>query len=339
MTQSVAISKAQDLRESLLDHGVKAVSIELVEGRGSQGWYVDTHLGSMGHHIVSRRTQGLTPFLNLVKVGRVDLPGPICNGYGGFDEVARIICMGYANHPGAGGPYTLESGTVPVNNGRPYFFGWEFEGGLVESDWPDSFRSFMGRCHAGTLDWISTSHNFSSPLTAKSHIEHKTWAPTRKSDRMGYSLDSARAELTPYLGGDEMAEGYLPLYLNDGSPSQRPHKASDVAWMQARLNRAYGTSLKTDGVYGPATAAVIAQHIPDAAADANGTPGRSFTGNRADNLDWALAVRAASSIGGGSGGVDLSTVRAEILTHAQQEASTSIHPHRHSEGTTGLPRD
>jgi hypothetical protein len=297
MSKTEALARANVLRTSLLDHGVKAVSIELVEGRGGSGWSDDHFIGSLGHHIVSRRSMGLTPGLKLVKVGRSDLPGPLCNGYGGFDEVARIICMGWANHPGLGGPLTLERGTIPVNNGRPYLFGWEHEGGIVESDWDfngGSFRVFMGRCHAGTLDWISSERNYS--LTENSHAEHKTWAPTRKVDRLGYTLAEARDELKPYLGDNMPSEGYLPLHLNDGTANQRPHKASDVAWMQARLNRAFGTALRTDGNYGLATAAVIAQHLPDANADGSGTPGRAFTGNRADDLDWALAIRAASTI-------------------------------------------
>jgi hypothetical protein len=95
--------------------------------------------------------------------------------------------MGWANHPGAGGPYTLPGGTVPKDAARPYLFGWEFEGGVREADWTDSMRNFMGRCHAGTLDWLGRGSG--------SHIEHKTWAPTRKIDRLRYTLADARAEI------------------------------------------------------------------------------------------------------------------------------------------------
>jgi hypothetical protein len=201
VTRAQALTAADELRHHLLDAGVRAVSIELVEGRSGSGWYDDRFVGTMGHHIVSRRSQGLTPGLNLVKVGRTDLPGPLCNGYGGFDEIARIICMGWANHPGAGGPYTVPSGTIPANNGRPYLFGWEHEGGISEADWTPSFREFMGRCHAGTLTWLG--------LDEQSHIEHKTWAPTRKVDRLNYTLGGARAEIRPHLQGDTM--GYSKL--------------------------------------------------------------------------------------------------------------------------------
>lgn len=236
MSQSEAVARARQLREALLDYGVKKVSIELVKGRGSGGWSDTRFVGTLGHHIVSRRSQGNTPFLNLVKVGRSDLPGPLANGYGGFDEVARIICMGWANHPGAGGPITVEAGIVPVNNGRPYLFGWEFEGGIDPKDWPESFRVFMARCLAGTLAWLGR--------TERSHAEHKDWAPTRKVDRLGYTLSVARNEIANVLNETRRPTMYLPL-----KRSQATLRKSDVAAIAYLLNAAYGTKLPGDGTW------------------------------------------------------------------------------------------
>lgn len=219
MSQTEAIARAQDLRASLLDHGVSKVSIELVAGRGSGGWSDDRFVATLGHHILSRRSQGMTPLLSLVKKGRANLPGPLCNGYGGWDEVARIVCMGWANHPGQGGPVTVEAGVIPANNGRPYLFGWEFEGGILASDWTDSFREFMGRCHAGTLAWLGR--------TEKSHLEHKDWARPigRKVDRLGYDLASARREAATYLG-DEMVR--RSDKADDGLAMHKPSMTSAV---------------------------------------------------------------------------------------------------------------
>jgi hypothetical protein len=186
---SLALTQANLLRSILLDHGVARVSIELQPGRPgtpNAGWFAPTFMGNMGHHIVSTRAMGLTPGLRLVKAGRTDVPGPLCNAYGGFDETARIICMGWANHPGAGGPLSLPGGVVPRDGARPYMFGWEHEGGVRLSDWPDRFRTFMGRCHAATLAWLKAD--------ARSHAEHLTWAPTRKIDRLGYTTATGRAE-------------------------------------------------------------------------------------------------------------------------------------------------
>lgn len=203
MSQATALAAAQQLRTALLDHGVRRVSIELQAGRGPAGdpWHARTFRRPMSHHIVSRRSSGLTPGLALVKRGRSDLPGPLCNGYGGFDLTYRIICMGWANHPGAGGPTTLAGLTVPRNNGRPYFFGTEYEGGLSLADWTDDFREFMGRANAGISAWLG------SP--ADGHAEHATWT-SRKVDRLGYTTASGRAELRHYLGAPRPAPSPAP---------------------------------------------------------------------------------------------------------------------------------
>ncbi len=186
MSQTEALARALTLKTSLLDHGVRAVSIELQTGRPgtpNDAWWDSRFMSCFVHHTVSRPANGNTPCLALVKSGRVDVPGPLCNGYGGFDEVARIICMGWANHPGYGGPLTLPGGTIPMDNARPYGFGWEFEGGI--EPWTESMHAFMARCSAGTLDWLGRG--------VDSQAEHKTWAPTRKIDRLNYSTASGRA--------------------------------------------------------------------------------------------------------------------------------------------------
>jgi len=207
-TRASALAEARQLRTALLKAGVPQVSIEVVPGRPSPygTWNAQFVVADMAHHTVSRyNPSNKTPCLALVKRGRNDLPGPLCNGYGGFDLVARIITLGYANHPGAGGPKVVPSGvakpksyTIPRDSARRYVFGWEFEGGLAEKDWDRvytnaktgkkmNFHSFMARCLNGTQDY------YDLPLAA--HLEHKSWAPTRKVDRMGYTRDSGIAKM------------------------------------------------------------------------------------------------------------------------------------------------
>ncbi len=192
MTLALAQTSANSLREALLDNGVRRVSIELQQGVSSSGWHVNTFKRGLGHHIVSRPSAGPTPGLALVKRGRPDLGGPLCNGYGGFDLTARIITMGWANHPGLGGPWSVPGwGTVPKDNGRPYIFGWEFEGGL--EPYTDEMHDFMARCGAGTLDWLGNA-----PLECWN--EHSGWAPGRKIDRLGYTAASGRARIAAVRG-------------------------------------------------------------------------------------------------------------------------------------------
>jgi hypothetical protein len=208
MSRENALPEARALRGALLKAGVPEVSIELVKGRPAPGdeWNNQFVVSDMAHHTASRYSpNNLTPCLSLVKKGRSDLVGPLCNGYGGWDLCARIITLGYANHPGQGGPLTVPSGvkkppsyTIPKDSARKFAFGWEFEGGIRDADWDIvltnprngkkmTFREFMARCLNGTQD------QYNLPLDA--HTEHKTWAGARKIDRLNYTRPRAKAEM------------------------------------------------------------------------------------------------------------------------------------------------
>lgn len=204
MSQASALQKAQELKAMMLAYGVPEVSIELHQGRPVSGdrWdslYVVTNFA---HHVVSNyRASNLTPCLALVKKGRTDVAGPLCNGYGGWDLTYRIITFGYANHPGAGGPIVVNGHKIPKDSARRYSWGTEWEGGLNSSDWDRklknprngkqmTMREFMGRAHAAIQDY------FNLPVDA--HLEHKTWAPGRKPDRLNYTRASGIAEIKQY---------------------------------------------------------------------------------------------------------------------------------------------
>jgi hypothetical protein len=205
------MQEAIQLRAALLGAGVPQVSIEIQQGRPSSygTWNAQFVISDFAHHTVSRYSaSNKTPCLSLIKYGRSDLPGPLANGYGGYDLIARIITLGYANHPGEGGPMILPSGrdkpktyTIPKDSARRYAFGWEFEGGLAEADWDRvytnpgtgkkmDFHEFMARCLNGTQVMYD--------LPRRAHAEHKTWAPLRKVDRMGYTKDSAIEVMRKY---------------------------------------------------------------------------------------------------------------------------------------------
>lgn len=231
MTRAVAIKRAQKIREVMLDYGVPEVSIEILPGRPTSGdvWNALDAVGVLSHHIASRPTpDNPTPGLALVKKGRppgpLYLPGPLANGTAGVDLVYRIICLGLANHPGFGGPLVLSGPLgafrVPENVGRPYLWGTEYEGGYSEEVWDRvyqnsrtkkkmSFREFMGRsngalCEAIWLPGISSRERTPNRAMDLStyHGEHKTWAPDRKPDRLGYSTRSGRQEIRKYKETD-----------------------------------------------------------------------------------------------------------------------------------------
>jgi hypothetical protein len=107
--------------------------------------------------------------------------------------------MGWANHPGTGGPWTVPGwGVVPKDNGRPYAFGWEFEGGY--EPYTDEMHDFMARCAAGTLQWLDTMPDTPGPAPLECWDEHKGWAGPRKPDRIGYTTASGRARIAAVRG-------------------------------------------------------------------------------------------------------------------------------------------
>ena len=173
---------------------------------------------NFGHHTVSSYSPSrLTPVLSLVKNGRSDLPGPLCNGYGGWDLCARLICFGYANHPGAGGPFTVGGYTIPKDSARRYAFGWEFEGGINAGDWSRlltnprtgdqmTFHEFMARCGAGTQDYFN--------LVNDAHLEHSTWTD-RKIDRLGYTRSTGIQLINKYRGTTNPEDEMTPAQMTE----------------------------------------------------------------------------------------------------------------------------
>lgn len=170
------MTEAVRLKAIMARYGVRC-SIELQPGRPWTGdqWY-SPKLLRMHHHTATYPRQGLTPALGICKRGRSDVPGPLCNGYGGYDLVYRIITLGLANHPGAGGPITIDDVTVPKDSARISTWGTEWEGGYT--DWTPGFREFMGRADVALAEWLDRS--------VTSQLEHKTWAPGRKTDRLNF---------------------------------------------------------------------------------------------------------------------------------------------------------
>lgn len=297
-----ALTKARNMRAVLLDHGVPEVSIELRPGRPNPYgvWDAGFFVAEMSHHTVSRYGSNKTPVLSLCKNGRSDLPGPLCNGYGGWDLCYRIITFGYANHPGSGGPFTvpaLSAGrfTIPKDSARRYAWGTEWEGGINESDWdkvltnPRNFkkmtmREFMGRSNAG-LEAALEIHK-------DAHLEHSTWT-SRKIDRLHYSRAEGIKEKSPFR--DVKPEPDLPTVDLSNVRTQFRRFLGlekgevEVLWgvkqFQLALNDRYDAGLKTNGIVDAATVIAYGKHeqkvgvvdrprVPDMAPAANLGRGR-----------------------------------------------------------------
>jgi hypothetical protein len=189
--QATALAEAKKLKAIMARHGVQC-SIELQVGRPWAGddWYSRKYV-LVNHHTAGSKT-GNTPSLALVKRGRgADLPGPLCNGYGGRDFVYRIECMGLANHPGAGGPLTVAGFAIPKDSARISTWGTEWEHDGV-SAWDPHMQEFMGRSNAALCEYLG--------IKPERSIEHKTWAPARKIDRNRYTAATGQQEIRTWAG-------------------------------------------------------------------------------------------------------------------------------------------
>lgn len=227
------IVHARRLAKHIEKYGVR-VSIELQAGAGGSGWVDVRHRLNMSHHTVSRPSNGMTPCLRLVKVGRSDVPGPLCNGYMGYDRVYRIITLGRANHPGAGGPITLDGLTIPKDNGRPYIWGTEFEGGL--EPWTREMHEAMAAANAGITDWLAEDHG----RTIQCNLEHKDWAPRRKIDRLGYTreLSMSRIQAFRNAAGGLGGAGQSPIITT--TVPEEDKMTPEQAWTLTNVSNAVG---------------------------------------------------------------------------------------------------
>lgn len=228
--KATALKRATRLKEIMLAWGVPEVSIELQAGRPgpSDRWNNYNFRGEQSHHIASKPTvEKPTPGLSLVKKGRSDLVGPLANGTAGVDLVFRILTLGLANHPGVGGPLTLRGTqgafTIPKNNGRPYLFGVEYEGGYTDAVWNQvytnrrtgkkmSFHEFMARANGAILQWMweeRLKKKLDFVDLSAYHIEHSTWT-SRKIDRRGYDATKGRKLIQQYAPKVPVRQSPMP---------------------------------------------------------------------------------------------------------------------------------
>jgi hypothetical protein len=235
MSQAKALSEARRLQAIVQRFGVKC-TIELKVGRPWAGddWYSEKEV-LMNHHTAGP-SSGLTPSYAVCRNGRPGVPGPLCNGYGGRDLVFRIVTMGLANHPGAGGPLTVAGVTMPKDSARIASFGIEWEHNGV-SDWPSPMMEFMGRVGAAVLEWMGR------PLLAS--IEHKTWAPERKIDRNDFSQSGStgQALIKKYQGNTPTPpeDDFMGFINNQAEFEAAMTKwAESTAGNQALMNSAAG---------------------------------------------------------------------------------------------------
>jgi hypothetical protein len=139
-----------------------------------------TPSGTVFHHTASSRTSGNAPSLGFVLRGTAEVPGPLCNLLIGRDGTVFLVAAGRANHAGFGGPLR----GVPKDSANMHTIGVEVENDGEGEPWePDLLRA-ADTTFAVLLDFVGGG--------VGRHMGHKEWAPDRKIDPGGISMDHDR---------------------------------------------------------------------------------------------------------------------------------------------------
>jgi hypothetical protein len=185
MLDLAAIARGAGLRTVEVNH---VAGGRIIEGPGwrkhaASGSFAP--IGVMNHHDALKI--GTTPAVrvNLLRNGRSDLPGPLCNIGLGQDGTVYVIAGGRANDSGTGNQDVLDrirAGLAPAGdartkgtvNGNAFFYDIEWANNGVGEAYPDVQLDAGFRLNAALLGAMRRPAN--------SALEHREWT-NRKIDR------------------------------------------------------------------------------------------------------------------------------------------------------------
>jgi hypothetical protein len=199
------------------------------EFRGVKGFRVDAYPGweTRGrelfnpNHVIDHHTGG-GAYNNLLRyMAEGPVHPPLCNYATSRpqDGIVRItvVACGRANHAGRG-IYV----TIPLNQGNRYSFGAEHQNSGREH-WPDQQIEAMRRCDRALLKKMGRNTNFM--------LDHKTYAPTRKTDRYGLSVMAEQAIVRLMLAGTSQYD------QQEEEDIMKPHQETLLREVNAKLDR------------------------------------------------------------------------------------------------------
>lgn len=178
-----------NLAEVLRSAGLSVVEVA--------GWRTRGHgemsavRGVLWHHTATpAKASGDFPSLGIVRDGRSDLRGPLCNLGLGRNGTWYVVAAGLAYHAG--------SGSYPGvgTNGNSTLIGVEAEHpGTAGNPWPAAQRDSYRRGTAALLKAFG--------LGADRCIGHKEWAPSRKVDPYGLDMATERRFVAGYMNSED----------------------------------------------------------------------------------------------------------------------------------------
>lgn len=205
--------------------------------------------GVLWHHTATGRTAYNTsaaPTLSLVKNGRSDLAGPLCNML--FDRNGEIwmIATGVANHAGAG-----SAPGIPTDMGNHYLIGIEMESsGIAPFDWTAKQLKMAPIVGAA----LERHYLKNLPEDQRLQLGHMEYSSQGKIDPAGWpgGMDGLRASINAVLAGgtstnakdwematpEDVAKAVLAATVNRGGPGAtgQTNLGATIAWLDTNLN-------------------------------------------------------------------------------------------------------
>lgn len=209
------------------------------ETRGSPN--VLPTMGVICHHTATVGG-GVMPTLKLLREGRPDLSGPLCQLALGRDGHYCVVAAGRANHAGGG---TWNG----ITTGNSSFIGIEAENaGDGKEVWPDVQLDAYYRGVAAILSHLK--------LEAASCCAHKEYATPkgRKAD-VRMDMDEFRKKVSAIIHGEAPAPVLIPAQEPSGKERptlRRGATGADVEAMQRKLEVS-----PVNGIFGPKTEAAV----------------------------------------------------------------------------------
>jgi endonuclease/exonuclease/phosphatase family metal-dependent hydrolase len=171
-----------NLPKILRDAGLKVVEVDGWRDRGRPGSFAP--VGVLCHHTATKKSTSDAAVVRLLRVGRSDLPGPLCQIGLARDGTVYLIAAGRANHAGR----AKASGTVAAGDGNELYIGIEAFNDGVGEPWPTVQRE----AYELVCAVLSVKITGNSAQTVRGHKETSV---TGKIDPRGIDMGKFRTDV------------------------------------------------------------------------------------------------------------------------------------------------
>lgn len=202
------------LVEAARETGFPVIEVPGWQGRGHQAFPAGMPKLVVGHHTgTPTRAQGDYPSLGVVRDGRSDLPGPLCNYGLGRSGTIYVVAAGVAWHAGA----SKHLGYTSLNNKSIGIEAESAGGGVWTSAQLDCYPRLVGACLRRM--GVGTDH----------YVSHRAAATPagRKPDPKGIDDDWMRAKAAEWLARPS-APANQPAPAPVGPPASQEQLLRDI---------------------------------------------------------------------------------------------------------------